>query len=32
MFFFVLFFNVKKSFLFLFANEMLVSGILKILG
>ena len=31
MFFFVLFFNVKKL-LFLFANEMLVSGILKFFG
>ena len=32
MFFFVFFFNVKKTFLFLFANEMLVSGILKFFG
>ena len=31
MFFFVFFFNVKKL-LFLFANEMLVSGILKFFG
>ena len=30
--FVLFFFNVKKTFLFLFANEMLVSGILKILG
>ena len=32
MFFLFFFFNVKKTFPFLFANEMLVSGILKILG
>ena len=30
--FFVFVFNVKKTFLFLFANEMLVSEILKCFG
>ena len=32
MFVFLGFFNVKRPFPFLFANEMLVSGILKFLG